>query len=256
MSLSVICITRNEEQNIEACLRSVEWADEIIVVDSGSVDTTVELAKRSTSKVYVRPWEGYGSAKNFALSQCTMEWVLSIDADERITDDLREEISSIVLKNSRIYDAYSVPRKAYFLGKWIKHCGWYPARITRLFRRTAGSFSELHVHESLRISGNIGDLRSDLLHFTDPNLFHYFEKLNKYTTLATKDMTRSGKRFTLFAMLVKPIWTFVRMFFLRLGFLDGLHGFILSVLSAGYVFTKYAKLWQVQELLIPEKDIV
>lgn len=254
--ISVICITKNEEQNIEDCLRSVAWADEIVVVDSGSQDKTVELARKHTPKVFDRPWDGYGTAKNFALTQCTGEWIFWIDADERVTDELREEITSVANSGISEIDGYSVPRKAFFLQKWIKHCGWYPGRVTRLFRRSKGSFTENNVHEALMVDGRISALNSDLLHFTDPNLFHYFEKLNKYTTLAAKDLQIGGKKASIIQLILKPSWTFFRMYVIRRGFLDGLHGFVLCVLSACYVFTKYAKLWQVQRLGVPDKEIV
>jgi hypothetical protein len=139
---------------------------------------------------------------------------------------------------------YSVARKAYFLGRWIKHCGWYPSRVTRLFRRGKGRFSENRVHEQLELQGDVGILRNDLLHFTDPSLQHYFAKFNKYTSLAAEDLRESGRSFGFYDVLLRPPFTFFKMYVLKRGFLDGMQGFILCVLSSLYVFTKYIKLWE------------
>ncbi len=243
-SLTVITITRDEERNIADCLESVRWADQIVVVDSGSKDRTVELARRHTSDVYGIVWEGYGHARNFALDHAAGPWILWLDADERVTPELAEEIQELVKRDEKECSGYLVARRAYFLGKWIKHCGWYPSRVVRLFRKGRGRFSETRVHERLELQGNVGILRHDLLHFTDPDLRQYLTKLNKYTTLAAQDMAANGKAFGLWDLLVRPPFLFVKMYFLRLGFLDGIHGFVLSVLSSAYVFSKYAKLWE------------
>jgi len=243
-SLSVIIITRNEERNIVECLKSVSWANEIIVVDANSTDRTVELAKQFTPRVYVKEWLGFAAAKNFALEQATNDWVLWLDADERVPADLAEEIQAIIEKPTHTHRAFEVARRAYFLGKWIKHCGWYPGFVTRLFRRESARFSNVRVHEKLEIDGTTGRLKNDLIHYTDENLFHYFEKFNRYTSLAAQDLWGSGRTFSLFDVLVRPPFVFFKMYFLRLGFLDGMHGLILSMLSAAYVFAKYAKLWE------------
>jgi len=243
-TLSVIVITKNEERNIRACLQSVAWADEIIVVDAGSQDRTMEIAKEFSQKVYSRPWDGYGAAKNFGLSQCTGEWILSLDADERITPELQHEILDRIPSLDPKIAALSMPRRANFLGTWINHCGWYPGRITRIFRRSAGRFTEEKVHERLVIEGETIPLRSDLLHFSDPDLRYYFEKFNKYTSLAAEELLVQKKGKILIRLIVNPIWVFIRMYIVRLGFLDGIPGLILCVLSANYVFTKYAKLWE------------
>jgi glycosyltransferase involved in cell wall biosynthesis len=243
-SLSVIIITKNEERNIRECLESVGWAGEIVVVDAGSSDRTVELARAVTPKVFVDAWRGYGAARNEALTHCANEWVLWLDADERVTQALAAEIKSMIALAGVDLVGYEVPRAAYFLGKWIKHCGWYPGYVVRLFRRSAGRFTEDKVHERLEIKGKLGRLKSDLLHFTDPNLFHYFEKFNRYTSLAAEELLGRGRRFRLSQLLLRPPWVFVRMYVLRGGFLDGIQGLILSLLSSCYVFVKYAKLWE------------
>ena len=243
-TLSVIVITKNEEHNIVDCLESVKWADEIVVVDSGSDDKTVELARRYSQKVYVKPWEGYGASKNFALEQCTGEWILWLDADERVMGTLGDEVQSILKQHITDFVGFEVSRKAFFLGKWIRHCGWYPGYVLRLFRRGSGRWSDNKVHEHLELAGKTGKLKSDLLHYTDPNLWHYFDKFNRYTTLAAEELAGQGERFQLSQLMVRPVWLFVRMYFLKSGFLDGIQGFILCVLSSCYVFTKYAKLWE------------
>jgi glycosyltransferase involved in cell wall biosynthesis len=243
-TVSVILIAKNEEDNIQECLSTVSWANEIVVVDAGSSDATVAKAKTFTEKVFVRPWEGYGAAKNFALSQATSEWILWLDADERVSDLLGKEIQRTITSSDHDTIAYSVPRKANFLGRWILHCGWYPGRVTRLFKRGKGHFTDSRVHERLEIDGREGELASDLLHYTDPSLSHYFEKFNKYTSLAAEELADERRRFRISQITIRPVWTFIRMYFLKLGFLDGLPGFILCALSASYVFTKYAKLWE------------
>lgn len=246
MSIAVIVITKNEEHNVSQCLQSVQWADEIIVVDSESRDKTVEIARTFTPKVYIKPWLGFAAAKSFGLQECTSEWVLWLDADERVTSPLAEEIRNLVRSKPQ-EAAFRVKRKAYFLGTWIRHSGWYPGRVTRLFNREKARFNNAAVHEGLEVDGAISDLSNDLLHFTDPNLYHYFSKLNRYTTLAAVESFRKGKRSGLSDFIVRPVWQFLRMYFVRLGFLDGVPGLLLALLSASYVLTKYAKLWELGE---------
>lgn len=243
--VSVIVITRNEERNIRECLASARWADEIVVVDSGSTDGTVAAAREFTPKVLERSWEGYAESKNVALGQVRNPWVFWLDADERITPELAQEIEMTV-SGSPAHAAFTVPRKAYFLGRWIRHAGWYPGRVVRLFRKDRAGFSADRVHERLIVNGSIGALRSDLLHFTDPTLEHYFAKFNRYTGLAAEDLAATGRRPSVFRMITNPLWTFLRMYVVRRGFLDGIPGLILCVLSAGYVFTKYAKFWELK----------
>lgn len=252
-ALSVIVITKNEEQNIVDCLESVRWANEIVVVDSQSEDKTVELARRYTQKVYVKPWKGYAALKNFALQQCAGDWILWLDADERLTEVLSEEIQGLLRQGVIGVVGFEISRKAFFLGKWIRHCGWYPGYVVRLFRRESGQWSDTKVHEHLELKGNVGRLNADLLHYTDPNLWHYFEKFNRYTTLASEELTAKGERFRLSQLTVRPAWLFLRMYFVKFGFLDGLQGFILCVLSSCYVFTKYAKLWELTHLKLRSK---
>ncbi len=243
-TLSVVTLTMNEERNIVDCLESVRWADQLIVVDSGSTDNTVELAKRFTADVFVRGWEGYGAARNFALSRATGDWIFWLDADERVTPELAGEIKSVLRDDRGAPTGYLVARRAYFLGRWIRHSGWYPSRVTRMFRRGKGAFNESRVHEQLMMDGSVAAFQNDLIHYTDPTLEHYFTKFNSYTSLAADDMLAAGRRFSPLDLLFRPPFLFLKMYILRLGFLDGLQGLILALLSAAYVFTKYAKLWE------------
>lgn len=242
--ISVIIITLNEERNITACLESVTWADEIIVLDSGSTDRTVELARRFTQSVHNVEWKGYGSTRNIGLDRATGEWVLWLDADERVPADLAEEIRAVVRQDNPACTGYDVARRAFFLGKWIRHCGWYPGRVVRLFRRGRARFNDSRVHEQIVVEGDIGRLHNDLLHYTDRDLEHYFRKFNRYTTLAAQDLHANGKTANVLDMVFRPPFMFFKMYVLRLGCLDGVHGFVLCVVSSAYVFAKYAKLWE------------
>jgi glycosyltransferase involved in cell wall biosynthesis len=240
-NISVIVITRNEESKISECLQSVDWASEIVVVDSQSTDRTVELARKFTKKVIVSEWKGYAETKNIALSHTTSEWILWLDADERVMPELADEIHNIIHTGNSSHAAYEVARRAYFLGKWIKHSGWYPGYVIRLFRKGSATFVSTRVHERLEIAGTVGRLRNDLLHYTDETIYHYLDKFNRYTTLAAEDQKERGKKSSLLDLTVRPIFLFMKMYIIRRGFLDGMHGFVLALLSASYVFVKYAK---------------
>jgi len=243
-TLSVITLTLNEARNLSDCLAGVQWADELIVVDSGSTDGTLEIARTFTQNIFTIDWKGYGAARNFALGKAHGDWILWLDADERVTAELAGEIRSLLADPPPGVTAYSIARRAYFLGRWIKHSGWYPSRVVRLFRIGSGRFSETRVHEQLHVDGKVVHTKHDLLHFTDPDLFHYLHKFNRYTTLAAGDMETAGRRFRLIDVVLRPAFQFVKMYILRQGFRDGLEGFMLAVLSSAYVFTKYAKLWE------------
>jgi glycosyltransferase involved in cell wall biosynthesis len=245
-SVTVITLTLNEERNIRECLESARWADELIVVDSGSTDGTIGIARSFTSNVFSIKWEGYGAARNYALTKASSDWILWLDADERVTPELAAEIRGILMDPRHDVNGYAIARRAYFLGRWIRHSGWYPGRVVRLFKRGKGRFSETRVHEQLQIDGRAVTTRHDLLHLTDPDLVHYLSKFNTYTSLAAEDMANAGRRFRLRDLLLRPPFQFVKMYILRFGFLDGIEGFILAVLSGAYVFAKYAKLWERQ----------
>lgn len=242
--LSVVVLTLNEEANIGPCLESVRWADELLVLDSGSTDRTQAIARDYTPHILQVEWKGYGGTRNLGLDRARGDWILWLDADERVPEELGREIRAVVAGGGTDAAAYDVARRAYFLGKWIRHCGWYPGRVTRLFRRGSARFNDARVHEQLVVEGRVEPLRNDLLHYTDPDLEHYFRKFNRYTTLAAEELHAAGRKAGAWDLSVRPLFAFLKMYLLRLGVLDGLHGFILCVLSAAYVFTKYAKLWE------------
>ena len=249
MNLSSIIIAKNEEVNIRRCIESqLQCIDDIVViVDSKSNDRTLDIVKGyDRVNCEISDWKGYAGTKQFALTLVKNDWVLWIDADEEITQELSEELNRF--KNSEPKEkAFSLARRAFFLGKWIKHSGWYPGRVVRLFNKNFAQFSNKDVHEFLEVSGETGKLNSDLNHYTDPNIFHYFEKFNKYTTLAADELSTSNKTAGFNDLLLRPVFLFIKMYFLRRGFLDGIHGFILAIFSSTYVFVKYLKLWEIQK---------
>jgi glycosyltransferase involved in cell wall biosynthesis len=240
---SVIIITLNEERHIAACLESVSWADEIIVVDSQSEDRTVEIARRFTPHVVVREWQGYSGQKNIALDLASGEWVLWIDADERVTPELATEIRPLIDRNPE-ENGFEIARRAFFLGQWIRHCGWYPGYVLRLFRREQGRFDDRAVHEGLELSGPRGRCENDLLHYTDDSLDHYMWKFNRYTSLAADELAAKGRRTGWLNIFFRPFHMFIKMYILKKGFLDGVRGLMLSMLSSAYVAVKYIKLWE------------
>ncbi len=248
MKISSLTIAKNEAENIRRCIISLKnFADEIIVlVDSESSDETLQIVKEENVNYEVVDWEGFSKTKQRGVLIAENNWILWIDADEVISDGLQKEI----LEWKKIqpeFEVYSFPRKANFLGRWIEHSGWYPGRITRLFNKNKISFNNNTVHEGLNISGDIGEFKHDILHYTDPNIFHYFQKFNKYTSLAAKELNAKNKKFKLSDILIRPLFLFFKMFILRSGFRDGIQGFMLAVFSSTYVFTKYCKLWEIQQ---------
>ncbi len=244
--ISSIIIAKNEEQNIKRCLDSqINVIDDIVLlIDSGTTDNTFKIASTYPGiNCEVVEWKGFADMKTYALSKTKYEWVLWIDADEEITNELEMELNAFK-ESIPEYKAYKVARRAFFLGKWIKHSGWYPSKVIRLFNKNFAQFNKKHVHEGLDINGEIGSLKNDLNHYTDPSIDHYFKKFNTYTSLAALDLFKQGKNASLKDFLVRPIFLFVKMYIFRLGFLDGLHGLILAFFSSAYVFTKYTKLWE------------
>jgi glycosyltransferase involved in cell wall biosynthesis len=244
--ISAVIVVRNEESQITDCLNELNWLGEIVVVDTGSTDRTVELAKRITSHVYEKEFCGFGDAKNYGLRHATGSWIISLDADERIPAELREEIEEAV-RMEDAKDGYYIPRKPFFLGRPIRHGGWFPGHVMRLFRRGKGACTFRKVHEEVLLTGEAGYLKNCILHHTDPNLYHYLIKLNHYTTLAAEELVENKASFRFFRLLCGPPFMFVKMYFIKLGFLDGMRGFLLAVLSACHVFVKYAKLWERKE---------
>lgn len=240
-SLSVIIITKNEEKNIRACLESVAWVDEIIVVDSGSSDATVKICQEYGAKVYEHNWPGFGVQKNRALGYATNEWVLSIDADERITPELRAEIEAVIALG-QAESAYRIPRLSSFCGRYMRHSGWYPDYVVRLFRQDAGKFSDDLVHEKLNIDGRIGTLQNHFIHETFHDLESLLAKVNQYSSAGADMLNRKNKSTSLKRAVLSAVWAFFRTYILRAGFLDGAEGFMVAVSTAEVTYYRYAKL--------------
>ena len=241
--LSVVIIGWNEEERLRACLESAAWADEIIVIDAESTDKTVQVAREFTDKIWVRPWAGFAAQKNFALEQATGEWVLSLDADERVTPELRDRIDRIVRANGPA-DGYSIPRKNVFWGAWMRHGGLYPDYQLRLFRRAAGRFVDSAVHESVVVEGHVEALDEPMLHHSYRGLEDFVTRSNRYSTLAAQEIVSRGGRAGLADLALRPLGRFLSMYILKFGFLDGWRGFVLAVLYANYVFLRMAKAWE------------
>ncbi len=244
--LSVAIITYNEETNIRRTLESVKWADEIVVVDSGSTDKTVEICRACTAKVIHQDWLGFARQKNLAIDKTTGDWVLSLDADEPIEPALADEVRAVISSSSAL-DGYRVPRKTFFLGKQIRHGGWYPDYNLRLFRKGRGRFEERAVHEAVKVRGTVGATRHAILHYAYPDLASYLSSINKYSSLAVTVMAEkgiSGFKVSWVNILLRPLFTFILRYVLRGGFLDGKHGLVLNLFHAWYVFAKYAKAWE------------
>jgi glycosyltransferase involved in cell wall biosynthesis len=244
--LSAVIITLNEEQNIKACLESVRWADEIVVVDSGSQDRTVDICRAYTQNVYHVPWKGFGAQKNEALDRAHHDWVLSIDADERVTPELKEEIAGL-LKQDLKWNGYSVSRKSYFGKRLVLTCGWFPDRTIRFFNKKAGRFSEAAVHETVQIEGATGALTHSLVHYTYRNISDFLLRMNRYSTLAANDLYASKIKGALLKMIFRPAATFFKMYFIKKGYREGFFGIILCGLYAFYTFVKYSKLWELHK---------
>ena len=246
MNISSIIIAKDEEKNIGRCIQSQrDCVDEIIVIiDDRTKDSTLEKVRSFPKVKYeVVKWLGFSGTKKFAVSLTSNDWVLWIDADEAITPELSKELIEFK-KSEPEYDSYSFPRKANFLGRWILHSGWYPGRVIRLFNKSKIIFSDNDVHEHLIITGETGRFKNDIEHYTDPDIKHYFEKFNNYTSLAADELSKKGKEFKISDLILRPAAIFIKMFIIKRGFLDGIQGFILAMFSSAYVFTKYCKLWE------------
>ena len=246
MGLSVTIITLNEEERLRDCLESAAWADEIIVVDAESTDKTVEIAREFTDKIWTRPWPGFAAQKNFALDQATRPWVLSLDADERVSPDLHMAIQEAC---SREYEAagYSIPRKNIFWGSWVRHGRLYPDYQLRLFRRGRGRFVEQSVHESVKVDGPVRRLYAPLIHESYRSLEEFLGRANRYSTLAAREAVRRGQIARGPDLVLRPLGRFLSMYLLHRGFLDGWLGVLLASLYAYYVFLRTAKMVEAQQ---------
>jgi glycosyltransferase involved in cell wall biosynthesis len=245
--LSVTVITKNEAQHIGPALESVAWADELIVVDAQSTDETAAIARRFTDRVVIRDWPGYVAQKNYAASLASHDWILSLDADERATPALADEIRA-TLGGAPPSRAYRIPRLTWHLGRWIRTTDWYPDYQLRLYDRRSARWVGRYVHEAVAVDGAAGTLRAELQHFPYRDIADHLETINRYTTYAARQMHEGGKRAGLLQVAGHPPLAFLRNYVARRGVRDGVPGFIISTLNAYYVFLKFAKLWELSRL--------
>lgn len=240
MKISATIITCNEERNLPRAIESLRCCDEILIVDSGSTDRTVELAQKFGARVLEANWRGYAGQKNYASDQAAYDWILSIDADEALSEDLEAEIWQLK-KNGTDCDAFTVPRLAQYLGRWILYSGWYPDRKIRLFNRTRARWVGDYVHESVSSDGRIGQLQGNLLHYTCGSLSEHLKTMDRYTTLAAEEIVARRKPIRFSHLILDPPWTFFKTYILQRGFLDGIEGLAIAHMAALYTFLKYAK---------------
>lgn len=244
--ISVAIITKNEEQNIGRCLESVKWADEIVVVDSGSTDSTLEICKKYHCKIHQSSWLGFSRTKQLAVDQCTNEWVLVLDADEEVTPDLKTKILDAIKFPG--FSAYRINRRSFYLGKLIKYCGWNKDYPLRLFEKAKGRFDNKIVHESIEMKdGKTGTIEEVMLHYPYPDLHSHLLKIDAYTTLGAAELFEQGKSSSINKAVMRGVFKFIKMSFLQRGFLDGKTGFVLCINSAYGVYLKYLKLWEMRQ---------
>ncbi len=240
LRISATIVTLNEERNIARAIESVRCADEVLVVDSGSTDRTCEIARRLGARVIQEPWRGYAAQKNFAADSAAHEWILSLDADEAVNEELEGELLALKLETPRFH-AYAMPRLAQYCGRWIRHGGWYPDRKIRFYERGFGEWTGRYVHESVTTTHPVGQLNGHLLHFTCGSLSEHVRTVDKYTTLAARELAERGRAVSLARLTLDPAWTIFRTYVLRRGFLDGAQGIAIAWMAGLYTFLKYAK---------------
>ena len=245
--LTIIIPTFNEERNIRECLESVTWADEIFVVDSFSTDRTLEIARPFTSRIVQHEYVNSATQKNWAIPQATHPWVMIVDADERVTPELRDEILAILKSDGDGYDGFSIYRINHFMGRRINHCGWNRDDVLRLFRRDRGRYQEREVHANVILDGRSRHLKNKLVHYTFSSMEQFLQKMERYTTWAAGDRERTTKKVRWYHLTLRPLFRFFRQYILNLGFLDGIPGLILCILASYSVFLKYAKLYERQK---------
>lgn len=244
MKITATVITLNEEHNIAAALESLSWADEIIVVDSESTDGTVEIARRFTDRLFVRAWPGYSAQKNFAAEQASNDWIFSLDADERVSPELTKRILELKSNTELKSAGFAMPRRTFYLGRWIKHSGWQPDLKVRLYDRRRARWRGDFVHESLEINGRVERLDGSLLHYTVRDASEHHLRMDRYTTLAAEELYTRGKRASVASLFFSPALVFLRSYLFKLGFLDGVPGLSIARFAAHYEFLKNLKLWE------------
>ncbi len=248
--VSIVIVTKNEEKNIGDALESAKDFEDIVVVDSYSEDRTVEVCRKYTDRIFQHEWQGYAKQKQMAVDYAKKEWVFILDADERVTSELKEEIFRLFTHHAsgithHDYCGFYVPRKNFFLGRWIKYSGWWPDYTVRLFKKDLSFVEQREVHEKVIVKGAVGYLKKPLEHYTYRSISEYIKKMENYSTLSAREIMLKNPEISYaalaFKMTISPVFTFLKMFFLKQGFRDGMHGFILGVLYGFYTFLKYAK---------------
>jgi glycosyltransferase involved in cell wall biosynthesis len=248
--VSVYVLTTNNRRTIERCLKSLFWAEELVVVDSFSTDGTYEICKRYTAKTYQRKWTGHCDQYQYAANQTTYDWIMFVDADEEIPDELVEEIRKVLDERTGDVDGFLAYRRTYYLGRWIRFGGWYPDGEIRLYRRDKGGW-EGGLHARVVVHGRVDSLKNQYLHYTYRNISDQIQTIDKYSQIAAEDMMKSGERFSILKLLFHPPFRFIKEYLFKSGFRDGLPGLVIIVSTMFYVFIKYAKLW---ELSRPTKE--
>ncbi len=246
--ISVTIRTFNEEKNVRECLESVTWADEIVVVDSESTDATVDIARKYTDRVVIQKWLGHIGQSQFATDQTKNLWVLHLDADERISPALRDEILALDLAHSDC-DAYEMPRRHFFMQQWINHSGWYPDHKIRLFRKDRCTWGGYAPHDELKVRGPKKKLRCDIIHYIYSDITHFASTKNSYSSLTAADHFKNGRKARIIDFTLRPLYAFLYRYFVRLGVADGIAGFTISVMESHAVFMKYIKLYEIQHKL-------
>ncbi|MEW6653929.1 MAG: glycosyltransferase family 2 protein [Bacteroidota bacterium] len=243
--ISVVIIAFNEEANLAECLESVNWADEIIVVDSFSTDKTIEIAKKYTNKIFQKKWEGFAHQRKFSLEMAASEWILSIDADERVTPELKNSILK-VLENASETNGYKAARRNYFLGKWITGAHWYPDHQLRVFRKDKARIEEVLVHEGFEVEGKTEIIEGDIIHYSYRSLDDAYRKINHYSSLAAQQ--RADKKVKAADIILHPIAAFLTDYFSRKAYKDGLHGLLVAIMHAMTNLMTYTKIWELQNI--------
>ncbi|MEO8666828.1 MAG: glycosyltransferase family 2 protein [Ignavibacteria bacterium] len=243
--VSALIICKNEEKNIEECIKSVLWCDEIVLIDSFSIDRTISIAEKYSPKIFQNEWKGFAVQRKFGLTKATNEWVLAIDADERCSKELEEEIRSLMKKEKISENGFEIPRKSFFLNKWIKHGGWYPNYQLRLFRRDLAELTERLVHESYFVKGQISRLKNDILHYTVTSIAEYVNKVNTYSDLSAAEKT-GRKKIKFLDIFIMPRIAFIQQFLLKGNFLDGTEGLMVSNFHMITKLLNNMKIWELQ----------
>lgn len=249
MKISASIIVRNEEANIAALCETLDWADEIVIVDSDSTDRTVEIARRYTAQVFNRPFQGYKDKHQYADALTTGDWIFWIDADERVTPELRAAIDRLrTAPPATLPDGFRIARRTLYQGRWIAHSGWYPDYQMRLYRKEASYWDGVAPHETARVKGRVERLAGELLHYTKRDLSEHHQVLDSYTTLAARHLFENGRRTRAIDLLILPVAAFIRTWILKQGFRDGIPGLIIALFTAYSVFLKFAKVWELARL--------